>query len=35
MKKKTKKKVNVQRIVAIVLLIAMIGMYVSSILIYM
>lgn len=35
MKKKEKKKVNIQRIIAIILLIAMIGMYLSSILIYM
>lgn len=35
MKKKTKKTINVQRIVAIVLLIAMVLMYVSSILVYM
>ncbi len=31
---KKKKKVNVQRIVAIILLIAMVGMYLSSILMY-
>lgn len=34
MKKKTKKPVNVQRIVALVLLVAMVMMYISSILMY-
>lgn len=33
-KKNSKKPVNVQRIVAIILLLAMVGMYLSSILMY-
>lgn len=33
-KKKSKKPVNVQRIVAIILLLAMVGMYLSSIFMY-
>lgn len=34
MKKNSNKKINVQRIVAIILLIAMIGMYLSTIFMY-